>query len=94
LRPLLPGAILCAGLLAGCGSAPVVHELREAPAGVNEGEAIGFLLSSFGHQSGEGRALKEQAVDGPRLEQFFEDCMRQEIAERHPGLRFVRCRES
>lgn len=82
-------AVVFAFALAGCSSAPVVREMRDAPTGIGAHEQIAFLLATYGHQTGEGRFLKEQNVDGAEFERFFDDCLRREMLANREGLRFI-----
>lgn len=78
--------------LAGCSSAPVVRELRDAPTGVGAHEEIALLLATYGHQTGQGRFLKDQYVDGAEFERFFDECLRREMLARRESLRFIPAR--
>jgi hypothetical protein len=86
-------AVICGLALAGCSSAPVVREMRDAPTGIGEHEEIALLLATYGHQTGQGRLLKDQNVDGAELERFFDACLRREMLARREGLRFIPARD-
>lgn len=83
----------CTVLVAGCASAPVVGELREAPTGIAEDEELAFFLATYGQHRGEGRGLQEQDFAGPQLEQFFDECLRREMLARRKGLRILPAHE-
>lgn len=83
----------CAVLIAGCASAPLMREVREAPTGIAKDEELAFFLATYGHHTGMGRGLREEEFQGPELERFFDDCLRQEMLARHEGLRFVPAHE-
>jgi hypothetical protein len=86
-------AVVFAFALAGCSSAPVVRELRDAPTGIGAHEQIAFLLATYGHQTGQGRFLTDQYVDGAEFERFFDACLRREMLARREGLRFIPARD-
>lgn len=86
-------AVICGLALAGCSSAPVVREMRDTPTGIGEHEELALLLATYGHQTGEGRLLREQTVDGAEFERFFDDCLRREMLANREGLRFVPARD-
>lgn len=83
----------CAVLIAGCSSAPLMREVREAPTGIAKDEVLAFFLATYGHHTGMGRGLREEEVQGAELERFFDDCLRQEMLARREGLRFVPAHE-
>lgn len=85
-------AVVFAFALGGCSSAPVVREMRDAPTGIEAHEEIALLLATYGQQTGEGRFIKEQTVDGAEFERFFDECLRREMLAQREELRFIPAR--
>lgn len=75
--------------IAGCGSAPVVRETRDAPTGIGADEEIAVFLATYGHHEGTGKSIKELEVDHAEVERQFEACLRQGMLSARDGLRFV-----
>lgn len=80
---------VCGLAIAGCGSAPLVREIRDAPTGMDEGAEIAMLLTSYGHHSGVGKSIQELEVDRAEIEKELDYCLRREMLTARQGLRFA-----
>ncbi|HXV09914.1 MAG TPA: hypothetical protein VD839_03835 [Burkholderiales bacterium] len=79
--------MLAAVMAAACASKPGVVEMREAPTGLRDGEAIAIMLSTYRQSAGED--LVDEKVDPQAIERTFDSCLRQEMLKTRSGLRFV-----
>lgn len=79
--------MLAAVMAAACASKPGVVEMREAPTGLRDGEAIAIMLSTYRQSTGED--LVDDKVDPQAIERTLDSCLRQEMLKTRSGLRFV-----
>jgi hypothetical protein len=86
-RPELQALLAACALFAGCTATPYVQEERAETTGLDAGDGVGFLLSSYAREHGKGTTPEQLPIDRTEAERGIDACLPREMREVRGDLR-------